>query len=64
MRKLKDWVYKFDSYHLWFYKNGDIFMTKHYVWLGKMRVGEIRVGSDVYHGIMSTENVIWHEDCE
>jgi len=64
MKRLKDWIYKFDSYNLWFYKTGDIFMTKDYSVFGKKHQRNIIVGTDLYHDIISNKDVIWHEDCE
>ena len=64
MKKLKDWIYKFDSYNLWFYKDGRIHMTKDYSVFGKKHQRSIRVGTDAYHVIMMLGNVVWHEDCE
>jgi hypothetical protein len=62
MRKLKDWIYKFDSYNLWIYKNGEMYMTKDYCAFGKKRQSNIKVGSETYFAIMSLEEVIWHEN--
>lgn len=64
MKKLKDWIYKFDSFNLWIYKNGEMYMTKDYQWLGKKRQSDIRVGSQRYHDIMACEKVVWHENLE
>lgn len=64
MKKLKDWIYKFDSYNLWVYKNGRTYLTKDYQWLGKKRQRDIRQGSNLWIDIMAFEKVIWHENLE
>lgn len=65
MKKLKDWIYKFDSYNLWFYKDGNVFMTKDYSVFGRKYQRNIIVGTDLYMDIMSgNAEIIWHEDCE
>ena len=62
MKKLKDWIYKFKSYNMWIYKNGESYLTKDYRLFGKNRQDTIKTGSVEYHVILCLEDVIWHEN--
>jgi hypothetical protein len=59
MRKLKDWIYKFDSYNLWVYKNGYSYLTKDYYAFGKKRQREL-VGKDLWDAVMESGIVKYH----
>ncbi len=63
MKKLMNWIYKFDSYNLWFYRGDFVSFTYDYYKFGRKRQKEI-YDEDLIHEAMLASNVIKHYDCK